>query len=45
VLTVTQSGVYTLLVVWVARRRGLQTRTRPPYVEPGTSYGAAAATA
>jgi len=45
VLTVTQSGVYTLLVVWVARRRGLQTRTRPPQVEPNTSYGPAAATA
>jgi uncharacterized protein len=45
VLTVTQSGVYTLLVVWIARRRGLQTRTRPPEVEPDTSYGPAAATA
>ena len=45
VLTVTQSGVYTLLVVWVARRRGLQIRTRPPHVEPDTSYGPAAATA
>jgi uncharacterized protein len=45
VLTVTQSGVYTLLVVWVARRHGLQTRTRPPHVEPDTSYGPAAATA
>ena len=45
VLTVTQSGVYTLLVVWIARRRGLQTRTRPPYVEPDTSYGPATATA
>jgi membrane protease YdiL (CAAX protease family) len=30
VLTVTQSAVYTLLVVWLARRRGLRTRTAPP---------------
>ena len=28
--TVTQSGVYTVLVVVVARRMGLQTRTQPP---------------
>jgi membrane protease YdiL (CAAX protease family) len=30
VLTLTQSAVYTVLVVWLARRRGLQTRTAPP---------------
>jgi membrane protease YdiL (CAAX protease family) len=30
VLTVTQSGVYTALVLLVARRMGLQTTTRPP---------------
>jgi hypothetical protein len=38
VLTVTQSGVYTLLVVLVARRMSLQTTTRPPSssaAEPG----------
>jgi uncharacterized protein len=29
-LTLTQSGVYAVLVVLVARRMGLQTRTRPP---------------
>src|SRR4051794_3830419 len=37
VLTVTQSGVYTVLVVWVAGRWGLQRRTRPP----GTAHGTA----
>ncbi len=30
VLTLTQSGVYLALVVWVARRMGVQTVTRPP---------------
>ncbi len=32
-LTLTQSGVYAVLVVLVARRMGLQTRTRPPVTE------------
>jgi membrane protease YdiL (CAAX protease family) len=32
-LTLTQSGVYAVLVVLVARRMGLQTRTRPPATE------------
>jgi len=35
VLTVTQSVVYAALVLYVARRMGLQTRTRPPATEPG----------
>lgn len=45
VLTVTQSGVYTALVLLVARRMGLQTRTRPPRQEPETAVGAAEVTA
>jgi membrane protease YdiL (CAAX protease family) len=45
VLTVTQSGVYTVLVVLVARRMRLQTRTRPPQHEPQSRYGATAASA
>ena len=35
VLTVTQSAVYAALVLYVARRMGLQTRTRPPWTQPG----------
>ena len=35
VLTVTQSAVYAVLVLYVARRMGLQTRTRPPSTQPG----------
>ena len=35
VLTVTQSAVYAALVLYVARRMGLQTRTRPPSTQPG----------
>jgi membrane protease YdiL (CAAX protease family) len=35
VLTVTQSAVYAALVVYVARRMGLQTHTRPPSTQPG----------
>jgi membrane protease YdiL (CAAX protease family) len=34
VLTVTQSGVYAVLVLWVARRMGLQQTTRPPAEPP-----------
>lgn len=45
VLTVTQSGVYTVLVLLVAGRMHLQTRTRPPHEEPDPSAGAVAATA
>ena len=45
VLTVTQSGVYVVLVVLVARRMGLQTRTQPPREEPRPAFGTAAATA
>ena len=45
VLTVTQSGVYTVLVVLVARRWGLQTRTRPPGTAPGTPQDPALASA
>jgi uncharacterized protein len=37
VLTVTQSGVYVVLVLWVARRMGLQTRTRPPAALPSST--------
>ena len=35
VLTLTQSAVYAALVLWVARRMGLQTHTRPPSTQPG----------
>jgi membrane protease YdiL (CAAX protease family) len=45
VLTVTQSGVYTALVVWVAGRWGLQTRTRPPGTAPGAAQDPALASA
>lgn len=38
-LTLTQSGVYALLVVLVARRMGLQTRTRPPLTEQPQTAG------
>ena len=45
VLTVTQSGVYTVLVLVLARRLGLQTHTRPPgsapQPDPGRSVSAA----
>jgi len=39
-LTITQSGVYTLLVVVVASRMGLQTVTRPPAQDPHAGSGA-----
>jgi membrane protease YdiL (CAAX protease family) len=42
VLTVTQSAVYTLLVVWLARHRGLRTRTEPPARRPDVDVGALA---
>jgi membrane protease YdiL (CAAX protease family) len=45
VLTVTQSGVYTGLVVLAARRMNLQNRTRPPGSDPATAVGTAAAKA
>jgi membrane protease YdiL (CAAX protease family) len=45
VLTVTQSGVYTLLVVLVARKMDLQNVTRPPREPWEPSVGPAAATA
>jgi uncharacterized protein len=45
VLTLTQSGVYTGLVVLVARRMNLQNRTRPPGSDPSTAVGTAAANA
>jgi membrane protease YdiL (CAAX protease family) len=45
VLTVTQSAVYIVLVLLVARRMGLQTRTRPPRDEPLASPGTAVASA
>ena len=35
VLTITQSAVYAALVLYVARRMGLQTLTRPPSSGPG----------
>ncbi|NUR09993.1 MAG: CPBP family intramembrane metalloprotease [Nocardioidaceae bacterium] len=45
VVTVTQSGVYTVLVLWVARRMGLQTKTQPPEPEPGPAPAGEVATA
>jgi membrane protease YdiL (CAAX protease family) len=45
VLTVTQSGVYTILVVLAARRMGLSTRTRPPEGGSPAQAGPAVATA
>ena len=45
VLTLTQSVVYTALVLLVARRMGLQTTTRPPAGESGQVYPQGAATA
>jgi uncharacterized protein len=45
VLTVTQSGVYTLLVVLLANRMGLQNRTGPPRADSDPALGPAAATA
>src|SRR4051812_24808504 len=39
VLTVTQSGVYTALVLLVASRMGLQTTTRPPLPQPDQAIG------
>ena len=43
--TVTQSGVYAVLVLVVARRMGLQTHTRPPSPEPDTAPSPDLATA
>lgn len=38
-LTLTQSGVYAVLVLWLAKRMDLQTRTRPPQRrQPDPSY-------
>ena len=45
VLTVTQSGVYTGLVLLVAQRMGLQTRTRPPSVEASSGSDTTSVTA
>jgi membrane protease YdiL (CAAX protease family) len=45
VLTVTQSGVYIGLVLLVAKRMHLQTRTQPPSDAPEQSLGPAVATA
>jgi len=45
ILTITQSAVYAALVLWVARRMGLQTRTRPPAAEPGATASPDLATA
>lgn len=36
-LTLTQSGIYALLVTFAARRMGLQTLTQPPLAEPRTA--------
>lgn len=33
-LTITQNGVYLLLVLWMARRMGISSRTAPPVLEP-----------
>jgi len=45
VLTLTQSVVYTALVLLVARKMGLQTTTRPPVEQPGQAYPQGAVTA
>lgn len=45
VLTLTQSVVYTALVLLVARKMGLQTTTRPPVDQPGHAYSGGAVTA
>ncbi len=45
VLTITQSAVYAGLVLLVARRMGLQTRTRPPAPEPDAASSTDLATA
>jgi membrane protease YdiL (CAAX protease family) len=45
VLTITQSCVYTVLVLLVARSFGLQTRTRPPGSAPESATGRSVATA
>lgn len=42
VLTLTQSGVYAVLVLWVAKKMNLQTKTRPPSTEPSGDVGEAA---
>jgi hypothetical protein len=44
VLTVTEAVVYTALVLALARKMGLQTRTRPPGDGPERSVGPAVAT-
>ncbi len=42
-LTLTQSGVYALLVLWLAKKMNLQTRTRPPQPRAAdASYAGAA---
>jgi len=43
-LTVTQSAVYAALVLLVARRMGLQTRSRPPAPEPSAAPESGVAT-
>jgi uncharacterized protein len=45
VITLTQSIVYTSLVVIVAHRAKVQTRTQPPGDQPTAAFGSAAATA
>jgi len=45
VLTLTQSVVYTALVLLVARKMGLQTTTRPPVDQPRQAYSEGAVTA
>jgi membrane protease YdiL (CAAX protease family) len=45
VLTVTQSGVYTVLVLLVARRMGLQSTTRPPFPDSREAVTQGAVTA
>ena len=42
-LTLTQSGVYAALVVWLAKKMNVQTRTRPPVTRrPDPSYAESA---
>jgi membrane protease YdiL (CAAX protease family) len=37
-LTLTQSGVYAVLVLWLAKKMNVETRTRPPHQQPDPSY-------
>lgn len=38
-LTLTQNGLYLVLVLWLARRWGLSRKTKPPVLEPDPALG------